>query len=181
MVYVLPLPILVFQLLSLCVGVAIESLILRYNLGLSRKRSVEYAILVNLYSSIVIWLLFFLSAAMVPEQIKLQMMSYVLFNRFYTASRTANSTLEAVTMALVFLIICLIEFKGFDVLEFLLKVKPATTEAGSPLALVKQFNQILTRIGARGQSSFFILGAITNSVILLIFLLRAVERYADVL
>ncbi len=178
MVYVLPIPIIVFQLLALAVGIAIESLIVRYNLGLSRRQSVVYSAIINLYSSILAWLLLFLGHALVPETIRRQIMSYVLFDRFYQRSPVADSTLEALVLAIAFLVICLIEFKGFDLLKFLLEASPQSLAEETPLGLVKHLNATLIRNNARGVSSFFLIGALTNSVILLIFFLRILERYA---
>ncbi len=181
MIYVLPIPIVIFQLLSLAIGVAIESLIIRYNLGFSRRNSVEYAIVINLYSSIVAWLALFLSAALLPEAIKLQIISYVFFNRFYATTAIANSTLEAIVLAVLFAIVCAIEFKGFDLIKFLVEIELEPLQDDSPLALVKRLNKALIERNARGVSSFFLLGAITNSVILLVFFLRVLERYAEFL
>lgn len=181
MIYVLPIPIVIFQLLSLAIGVAMESLIIRYNLGFSRRNSVEYAVLINLYSSIFVWLALFLGAALLPEPVKLQMISYVFFDRFYTTSAIANSTIEAVVLAILFAIVCAIEFKGFDLIKFLVEIELEPLQDDSPLALVKQLNKALIRRSSRGISSFFLVGALTNSIVLLVFLLRVLEQYAEFL
>ncbi|NJL00026.1 MAG: hypothetical protein HC838_11945 [Spirulinaceae cyanobacterium RM2_2_10] len=172
MVYVLPLPVIVFQLLSLTLGTAIESLIIRYNLGFSRKKSVEYALTLNLYSSIFAWLILFVAQAIAPQTIRLQVISGILFDRFYTQSLLANSTLETFAAAIAFSLICIIELKGFDLIKFLLEASPQPLGDDAAITLVKRLNKALTKSSSRGVSSLFLLGAFTNSVVLLIFFLR---------
>ncbi|NET32724.1 MAG: filament integrity protein fraC [Cyanothece sp. SIO1E1] len=87
---VFPLRAILFQILFLLVAIAIESMVLRHNLKLSYKTSVEYAASINLLSASVGWILFLGCEPLFPEELQHQLMSYILFDRFFSNSLTQN-------------------------------------------------------------------------------------------
>src|SRR4028118_1728302 len=79
---VLPLQTYLFQTLFLLVASALEARVLQRRLYLTRRTSVEYATSINLLTTVIGWLAFFLVQNLLPQPIKDQIISYVFFDRF---------------------------------------------------------------------------------------------------
>jgi hypothetical protein len=80
---VLPLRAIVFQSLLLLVSIALEAAILRQRLRIGYHISMQYAATINLMATSLGWFAFLLIESLLPQSIKMQVMSYILFNRFY--------------------------------------------------------------------------------------------------
>jgi hypothetical protein len=76
---VMPLRAVAFQILFLLVAIALESMILRSRLGLPRQQSMYYAVMINLLSTIVGWMLFFIVEPWLPETVRSVLIGYVFF------------------------------------------------------------------------------------------------------
>jgi hypothetical protein len=80
---VFPLKAIVFQVLFLLVAIALEAGILRQRLQLGYQRSVQYASSINLFATVLGWLLF-LSIEKLPflaPELRAQIISFIMFNR----------------------------------------------------------------------------------------------------
>jgi len=83
---VLPLRAIAFQCVCLLVAIALEAVMLRQHLRLGYQTSVQYAATVNLFATSLGWLTFLGLEALAPEDLRQQIISYVLFDRFYVNS-----------------------------------------------------------------------------------------------
>jgi hypothetical protein len=71
-----------FDFLFVLIAIAIEAYILHYRLKFDKKTSIFYAISVNLFSSVIGWLIFFISEPMLPIEVRAELINYMFFNNF---------------------------------------------------------------------------------------------------
>ena len=116
---VIPVQLVLFQCLLLLITVAIEAVILRYTLNLTRKNSIEYSLIINLFSSIFVWLLFFLVYNFNFLNLKLSIVGYILFNNL--SINSINFKEFWIFSVIYFLLICFIEFRILDFIEAIIK------------------------------------------------------------
>ncbi|HLO88227.1 MAG TPA: filament integrity protein fraC [Nostocaceae cyanobacterium] len=79
---VLPLGTVLFQLLFLLAAIPIEAYILHSWLKFDKKTSTFYSIAMNVFSSVLGWIIFFTAEPLLPVQFKSEIINYVFFNRF---------------------------------------------------------------------------------------------------
>lgn len=92
----LPLRAMAFQAMLLLVATALEAMVLRQHLRLGYQTSMQYAATINLLSTSLGWIAFLSLEAVLPTALRQQIMSYVLFNRFFS-----NEWLEALPVMVV--------------------------------------------------------------------------------
>ena len=80
---VLPLRAIVFQVLLMLVAIALEAGILRQRLRLKFQDSIRYAATLNLFATGIGWIFFLGLEPLAPPPLRTQIMSYILFGRFY--------------------------------------------------------------------------------------------------
>jgi hypothetical protein len=78
---IVPLKTLFLQSLFILVKITIESSFLYYFLRLSRKASLEYSIPMNLFSTIMGWLIFLFFVPLAEPNFQIQVMNFILFNK----------------------------------------------------------------------------------------------------
>jgi hypothetical protein len=99
---ILPLRAIAIQGLCLLVAIAIEALVLQKRLELTPRGSVQYSTTLNLCSTVLGWMSFFLVQPLLPEPLQMQALSYIFFGRFFTAAAGTGITLSSLTtMAIV--------------------------------------------------------------------------------
>jgi hypothetical protein len=126
--YAIPIEIILFQLLVLLVVVAVEAAVFYEQFALTRKQSLEYSVIVNLFSGIVSWILFFVIQRILPEALRLEMISYVFLNKLYRGEGLISIPSILMILGIVnFLFVCVIEFSGSSILQNL-----GSTEASVP-------------------------------------------------
>jgi hypothetical protein len=76
---VLPLRAVASQILFLLVAIALEGMVLRFRLGLTRKQSMQYAVTVNLLSTVMGWMVFFIVERWLPDGVRSMLIGYVFF------------------------------------------------------------------------------------------------------
>lgn len=79
---VLPLRAIVFQTLLLLVSIAIESVVFQRILNISRKTATQYSAILNLLSTFISWLCFFVVQSITPGFLENQLIRYIFFDRF---------------------------------------------------------------------------------------------------
>jgi hypothetical protein len=79
----IPLKAVVFQSMLLLVAITLEAMVLRQHLRLSYQTSVQYAATINLLTTSLGWIAFLSLEAVLPTPLRQQIMSYVLFSRFF--------------------------------------------------------------------------------------------------
>ena len=175
---ILPLRAVVFQALFLLIAIALEAWVFYRTLGLDDyKASMQYAISVNLLSTFIGWLCFFISQPWLPLTWNVQLISFIFFENFHADPFFLNVAPVLVVFALgMFLGTFFIKLKGLDLLERLLEKeqKPASlVETRSVRFRGRQTPP------ARSNSRIYavlVANALSFSVILLLLFLRLVEQ-----
>ena len=116
----LPVQTILYQSLFLLMAIAIEGFILHRQLQLSRKTSIQYAASINLLSTIVGWLLFFFIQPLLLSDIKIQLISYIFFNRFLNSGSTPYSFFIIIGFIISFFISFMVKFQALKSLDSLL-------------------------------------------------------------
>ncbi|MFE1746238.1 filament integrity protein FraC [Coleofasciculus sp. H7-2] len=120
---VFPLQGILFQFLFLLVAIAIESFILYRELNFSRKKSIDYAISINLFSTILGWVVFFYVHPWLPRSLKSQLISYIFFDRFFSFAQSPNIVTELILSGFVaFFATFVVKLKGLELLQILLEL-----------------------------------------------------------
>ncbi len=92
----MPLRAIVFQTMLLMVAIVLEAMVLRQQLRLGYRTSMQYAATLNLLATSLGWVAFLALEAVLPLSLRSQVISYVLFNRFYV-----NTWREVLPMVVV--------------------------------------------------------------------------------
>jgi hypothetical protein len=180
MVEVLPLRAVVFQCLFLLIAIAIEALVFYRTLSLDNKTSMQYAISVNLLSTFIGWLCFFISQPVLPLAWRVQLISFIFFEHFYADPLLLNVAPVLVVFTLgMFLGTFFIKLKGLEFLEMLLdrQQKPDSAIEERTKRLRGRQEQL---VGWRSNSKIYavlVANAASFSAILLLLFLRLVEQY----
>ncbi|WP_138503539.1 filament integrity protein FraC [Nostoc sp. PA-18-2419] len=101
-----------FDFLFVLIAIPIEAYVLHRRLKFDKKTSIFYAISINLFSSVIGWMVFFFSEPMLPIQLKSELINYLFFNTFKSSG----------TQTLIILTAFIIFFANFILKFFLLKV-----------------------------------------------------------
>src|SRR6478672_620666 len=140
----LPLQTVLFQFLFLLVAIAIEGYVLNWKLNLGRQTSIQYAISINLFSTIVGWLSFFFIQPHLPPALKAQMISYIFFDHFLnTPAATFNSLILSLGI-IIFFAAFFIKYIGLDLLQFLLQT-PVINESIIPVEPLRRNRYLRSR------------------------------------
>lgn len=101
-----------FDFLFVLIAIPIEAYVLHNRLKFDKKTSTFYAISTNLFSSVIGWLIFFVSEPILSIQVKSELINYMFFNNFKSAN----------TQTLVILTACIIFFATFLMKFLILRV-----------------------------------------------------------
>jgi hypothetical protein len=174
---VLPLQTVLFQLIFLLVAIALEARVLYRRLRISRRTSIEYAISINLLSTVIGWLTFFIIQNLAPLPVKTQMISYVFFDRLLSPQPANLHLVIAATGVVMFFAAFLIKLKGLQLLEALLQRSPQpetspTSEQGPRLGLPARLEQAAAHTDPNQAAVVLLANAYSHSAILVLLLLR---------
>ncbi len=100
-----------FDFLFVLIAIPIEAYVFHNRLKFDKKTSTFYAISINLFSSVIGWLIFFVSEPMMPIQVKSELINYMFFDKF-----------KSNTQALIVLTAFVIFFATFLMKFFILRV-----------------------------------------------------------
>jgi hypothetical protein len=171
--FVLPLRAILFQLLFLLIAIAIESMIFKERLNLTRRISLEYSASVNLFSTAIGWLFFFTLEPALPLAWKGPLISYVLFN----ARSTNTNTLLIMLGLFTFFGTFIAELQGLELLQLLLQ-RNQKEEVVTPKvyrARDKLRRRELGLAATNRATTILLANACSYSLILLILLARAFD------
>ncbi|PSR15606.1 hypothetical protein C8255_22235 [filamentous cyanobacterium CCP3] len=139
----MPLRAIAFQSLLLMVAIVLEAMVLRQQLRLGYRTSMQYAATINLLATSLGWVAFLAIEAVLPLSLRSQVISYVLFNRFYTNDWIDTLPVIVVMVAIVaFFITYWIKLQGLLWLLQLLGQKPIDT---TPEAIESNRRQLYAR------------------------------------
>lgn len=181
MIGILPLRAIAFQSLFLLLAISIEALVLFKLLpDLDYKTSARYSTSINLFSTVLGWLIFFSIQFFLPEDLRIQLISYFFFEHFFPNPWATRVTpILTVTVLGIFMGVFFFEYQGLILLERMLEkrkpeetkdVKKRTRGSYSPLEpglIFKQNNQAYAVLVAN---------ACSFSVILFLLFIRWLER-----
>lgn len=181
MIWILPLRAIAFQSLFLLLAISIEALVLfKFLPALDYKTSARYATSINLLSTVIGWLAFFSVQFFLPEDLRIQLISYFFFEHFFPNPLSASVTpILAVTALGIFLGVFFVEYQGLIQIERMLEkrkleetqeAKKRSRGSYSPLELgviSKQNNQAYAVLVAN---------ACSFSAILFLLFIRWLER-----
>jgi hypothetical protein len=106
---IFPVGTILFHFLFLLTAIPIEAYVFNNRLKFDRKTSIFYATAVNLFSSVLGWMIFFIIESRLPIALRAELVNYVFFNSF----RSPN------TQSLIVLTVFIIFFATF-LMKFLL-------------------------------------------------------------
>jgi hypothetical protein len=149
---VLPLRAIAFQSLLLMVAITLEAAILRQRLRVGYQTSMQYAATLNLLATSLGWLIFLTLESLLPSDLRTQVISYVLFKRFY-----ANFWDDKIPVLLVIAgIVCFfatfwVKLQGLNLLLIMLGRGPISPQ-NDPALSSRQELYTLARKGDYGGS-----------------------------
>ena len=104
---IFPVGVVLFDFLFLLIAIPIEAYVFSYKLKFDKRTSTFYAISTNLFSSVIGWLVFFLAEPMLPITLKSELINYVFFNSFKSAS---SQTFFILTAFIIFFATFIMKF-----------------------------------------------------------------------
>jgi hypothetical protein len=121
---VFPLKMIAFQGLLMLVAIAVEAYVLRQELKLLPKQSIDYATTINFLSVTVGWILFFNFQAIVSENLRIKLINCIFFDRWQ------QDILWAIILAAVvtFFVSFLVKLVGLSQLRIFLGDKKAKSD-----------------------------------------------------
>ena len=153
---IMPLRAIAFQSMLLMVAIVLEAMVLRQQLRLGYRTSMHYSATINLLATSLGWIAFFAIEAVLPLALRSQVISYVLFNRFYPNNWQDILPVVVVVVAIVaFFVTYWIKLQG---LMFLLQLLGEISVDTTPEAIEDNRSQRYERArraqieGQRGHS-----------------------------
>lgn len=132
---VLPLRAIAFQSLLLLVAIALEAAVLRQRLRLGYQTSMQYAATLNLLATSLGWLMFLTFESFLPADLRTQIISYVLFNRFYGNFWGDKIPVLVVIAGMIsFFVTFWVKLQGLNLLLKVLEQEPVAAENKPPKA-----------------------------------------------
>ena len=173
---ILALRAIVFQFLFLAVAIVIETIVLHKTLRLDYKISAQYAFTINLLSVFVGWIVFFNVQPLIPEDLRPQIISILLFEQLSPEiwQRTA-STFLFIGLG-VFLATFFLKFQGLRLLKLLLERTEKNDESEE---MVRRFLRQKQSFKFRRNSEIyavFVGNSCSFSAILFLLLIRLFEQ-----
>ncbi|MEA5517155.1 filament integrity protein FraC [Nodularia sp. UHCC 0506] len=104
---ILPVGAILLELLFLLLAIPIEAYVLNQRLKFDKKTSIFYAISINLFSSTVGWIIFFILEPILPIGLKAELISYVFFHNFISPT---TQSLMIFTAFIIFFITFFMKF-----------------------------------------------------------------------
>lgn len=173
---VLPLETILFQLVFLLVAIALEAIVFHRNLRITRRTSVDYALSINLFCTVLGWAAFFTLQELLPQPFKSQLISYIFFDHLLTP-QPANLNLVLISTGIVmFFSAFLIKLKGLELLQALRQTsnqrQPSPSMVDRRSGLGTRLNRSISRPNANQATVVLVANAYSHSAILLLLVLR---------
>ncbi|EKQ67947.1 hypothetical protein OsccyDRAFT_4246 [Leptolyngbyaceae cyanobacterium JSC-12] len=180
---VLPFRAIAFQILFLLIAISLEALVLYRRLTLDYKTSVRYAATINLLSTFVGWVIFFNVQQVLPDGLRIQLISLFFFERVFPNQWSSSVTPLLTFIALgTFLGVVGVEYWGLTQLEIWLETRKPQEETDSILRSRERYKMRRMEGGGilfkRHDRAYTILVAnsLSFSAILIVLLLRWLDQ-----
>ncbi|QSV55721.1 MAG: filament integrity protein fraC [Dolichospermum sp. UKL201] len=95
---ILPIGAIFFEILFLLIAIPLEAYILNKWLKFDKRTSIFYAIALNVFSSVIGWIVFFIIEPMLPIPIKAELINYIFFNKLKYPSMSTMIVLLSFTI-----------------------------------------------------------------------------------
>ena len=95
---ILPIGAIFFEILFLLTAIPVEAYVLNKWLKFDKRTSIFYAIALNVFSSVIGWIVFFIVEPMLPIPIKAELINYVFFNKLKDPSISTMIVLLSFTI-----------------------------------------------------------------------------------
>ena len=95
---ILPIGAIFFEILFLLTAIPVEAYVLNKWLKFDKRTSIFYAIALNVFSSVIGWIVFFMIEPMLPIAIKAELINYVFFNKLQDPSISTMIVLLSFTI-----------------------------------------------------------------------------------
>ncbi|EKF02035.1 hypothetical protein FDUTEX481_07286 [Tolypothrix sp. PCC 7601] len=131
---VLPIGAILFDLLFILMAISIEGYCFNRRLKFDKKTSIFYAISINLFSSVIGWVAFFVIEPMLPLQLRTELINYIFFNTVKYSNTQTVIILSAFIIFFATFIVKLFLLRGFSLLlnEEFWKKREETTSNEPP-------------------------------------------------
>jgi len=121
MFHLIILPVIVWQSLFLLIAITWDSFLFYRQLRVSRKIAIEYARILNLFTLVVGWIIFFLVTPFIEQKTELQMIGLMFFSRPF-GIQPNQLQLELVWFLLIITVVnTIIKFSGIRILQSILQ------------------------------------------------------------
>ena len=177
---ILPLRAIVFQFLFLAVAIGLETVMLHRIRRLDYKTSAQYALTVNLLSTVVGWLIFFNLQPLVPEDLRDQMISFVLFDHLeidFSQSRTTS--MIVLVSLIIFIGTFLLKLQALNLLELLLEKSVAEQKVDAAIGRFLRQKRTIDFQPDSKAYAIFVGNAYSFSVILFLLFVRLLTQSSD--
>ncbi|MBG1264924.1 filament integrity protein FraC [Nostoc sp. WHI] len=128
-----------FDYLFVLIAIPIEAYVLHNRLKFDKRTSIFYAVSINLFSSVIGWLIFFLSEPRMPIQVKSELINYMFFNNFKSPN---TQTLIILTAFVIFFTTFLMKFFILRVLLLSLNEPGAKKEEESQISQRRRWRSL---------------------------------------
>ncbi len=169
-----PVRVLVFQILLLLVVIALEAMVLQQKLGISERGSVQFSTVLNLFSTIVGWLVFLVVELVVPERWRLEIIDYVLFNGVFQLDPQTISTVAVVCMLLICITTFFMETQALNLLLLVLRTQPQVRKDTNQVQINRMSRYQASWTDQYRMNTLLIANACSYGAVLVILFLRQV-------
>jgi hypothetical protein len=126
----MPLRAIAFQTVLLMLATSLEAMVLRQRLRLGYQTSIRYSASINLLATTLGWLSFLALERLLPVELRQQVISYILFNRFYPNGWSNRLPVLVVVAAIgAFFLTYWVKLQGLRGLMVLLGLQPSPPTA----------------------------------------------------
>ncbi|WP_017653426.1 filament integrity protein FraC [Fortiea contorta] len=136
---IFPIGAVLFHFLFLLVSIPIEAYIFNNRLKFDKKTSIFYASSINLFSSVIGWLVFFMIEPTLPIPVKSELINYVFFNNFRDPS---SQTFVILTAFIIFFATFLMKFVLLRIFLFSINDKPAEKVEDNSTSLARRGRRV---------------------------------------
>lgn len=168
---ILPIGAIFFETLFLLAAIPLEASVLNKWLKFDKKTSIFYAITINVFSSVIGWIIFFVIEPILPTTIKSELINYVFFNKL---KNTSISSLIVLLSFTIFLTTFIVKFLIMKMLIIVMDEGGTKTETG---IISSQQRAIYMNIAKLQNTNLVITTLIANSLsysaITIILLIRS--------
>lgn len=171
-----PLRAVVFQALFLLVAIAVESIVLQRQLKLAPRVGVQYAASINLLSTVVGWLMFFLlfNFANLPGDLKPTLISFIFFDRW------SGDVVRVLILAsfFTFFISFLVKERGLLLLQRLLGQQPPrpARKEPTPETILRDYRKEPPEVQPQFAAVLFANAASYSAIVMVMFFRLALQN-----